>query len=91
MPIWKGSTGAPTPFAASGSLDEETKQEGYKLTVLEVVVLVVTFLSFVGQFINLGYALADHGNMKALAREVRALSVDVRRMSGPALKAGGRQ
>ncbi len=77
MPYWKGGTGASTPFASEAAVtsgDADMNKQMFKLSALEVVVLVVTFLSFVGQFINLAYALVDHSNMKALTLEVRAMS-----------------
>lgn len=70
MPYWKENTGAQTPFAPHASLDEK---QVTRLTALEVVVLVITFLAFVGQFINLAYALVDHNSIRALTREVKAL------------------
>jgi hypothetical protein len=73
MPYWKGGTGASTPFASEAAVSDADKQI-FKLSALEVVVLVVTFLSFVGQFINLAYALVDHSNIKSLTVEVRALT-----------------
>ncbi len=77
MPYWKGGTGASTPFASKAAIasnDPNLNTQEYNLTALEVVVLVVTFLSFVGQFINLAYALVDHSNMKSLTLEVKALT-----------------
>lgn len=75
MPYWKGGTGASTPFASEAAInDADMSKQVFKLSALEAVVLVVTFLSFVGQFINLAYALVDHSNMKALTLEVRAMS-----------------
>lgn len=79
MVFWKSSTSEvthTTPFKPTSMTSTTTTANAeestvYRLTALEIVVLVITFLAFVGQFINLGYALADHGNLQRLREEVR--------------------
>ena len=83
MTYWKASTASITrasPFqpvhAISTTASDDTQTGGNelsRLTTLEIVVLVITFLAFIGQFINLAYALVDHGSIKRLTAEVRAI------------------
>lgn len=50
---------------------EEDKTEK-KLTTLEIVVLVVTFLGFVGTVINVCFAVIDHTNLKLVKTRLLA-------------------
>lgn len=39
----------------------------YELTTLEIVMLVLTVLAFIGQFMNLSFGIVDHYTLKKLA------------------------
>jgi hypothetical protein len=72
MVYWKSSTKTQkhaSPFAPVKKV--QTAEDGstdvtYTMTTLEIVVLVITFVAFIGQFINIGYAIADHGRIKKI-------------------------
>jgi hypothetical protein len=76
MTYWKASTTTKTrgtPFQLQATDTNEAKGELVRLSTLEIVVLVITFLGFIGQFLNLAYAFIDHSNLKRLTAEVRAI------------------
>jgi hypothetical protein len=78
MVFWKASTSStkhtsPYALASAAKLStrrqeerEEEEDVVYEMTALEIVVLVITFLAFIGQFVNLGYAIVDHQKIKKL-------------------------
>ncbi len=79
MVYWKSSTSTTkhaSPFApASAAIVSGVKQEQqeeeqavYRMTALEVTVLVITFLAFIGQFVNLYFAIVDHQKIQKLVK-----------------------
>jgi hypothetical protein len=74
MVYFKTSTSArkhATPFSPEKKV--QTAEDGstdvtYEMTTLEIIVLVITFLAFVGQAVNIGYAIADHGRLRKITK-----------------------
>lgn len=69
MTFWKVSrktTAAQTTNAASP--EEDSLSE---LTTLEIVMIVLTVLAFIGQFLNLGIGLMDHFTLNKLAKQFK--------------------
>lgn len=74
MVYWKSSTTKTkhgSPFAPASAAQpsgstlrstppQEESEVTYEMTALEITVLVITFLAFVGQFVNLYFAIVDH-------------------------------
>jgi hypothetical protein len=74
MVYFKTSTSArkhATPFSPERNVqvsEDGSSDITYEMTTLEIVVLVITFVAFVGQFINIAYAIADHGRIKKITK-----------------------
>jgi hypothetical protein len=77
MVYWKPSTSSTqhgSPFApisaASTRRQEQAEEEDvmYKMTALEITVLIITFLAFIGQFVNLYFAIVDHMKIQQLVK-----------------------
>lgn len=81
MVYWKPSTSSVqhgSPFARTSAAvaavstrrRERAEEEDprYKMTALEITVLIITFLTFIAQFVNLYFAIKDHMNMQELVK-----------------------
>ena len=74
MTFWKVSRPRAIKLSSTANATDTTTTEDeslYELTTLEIVMLVLTVLAFIGQFVNLSFGIVDHFTLKKVAARVQ--------------------
>ncbi len=71
MTFWKVSRPRAAKLSATTDTSTTEDESLYELTTLEIVMLVLTVLAFIGQFMNLSFGIVDHFTLKKVAARVQ--------------------